>query len=272
MLINLRNALMAGKRTPTAKDYAGFNDSVFFFDGIENAGLGVHVDTLPVDYGYAQWKNLAPMATTIQYNTDLDVAGMTPTADGLSFSVNGSTWAGWGAFNSAKIAPADASSLLAQLFPGDDISVSVEVVLTCTGTLTARTQWFAGYNEHVLYGYFSSSRNVLRYPFTNTSDARSTAYIYYPVTSTATWSHSLAFTLSPTEERIYQDGQLVDSDSRASKFRFFNNMVALLRANSIVASQDVPGKYHCVRVTRGILTADEIAANYAIDKARFGLP
>lgn len=41
MLINLRNAMMSGKRTPTAKDYLKFNP-IAIWDGIENAGWGVH--------------------------------------------------------------------------------------------------------------------------------------------------------------------------------------------------------------------------------------
>lgn len=51
MLINLRNALMAGKRTPTAKDYVQ-SGLVAMWDGIENAGWGVH------DPNAATWKDL----------------------------------------------------------------------------------------------------------------------------------------------------------------------------------------------------------------------
>jgi hypothetical protein len=41
MLINLLNALMAGKRTPTAKDYIQ-DGLIGMWDGIENAGWGTH--------------------------------------------------------------------------------------------------------------------------------------------------------------------------------------------------------------------------------------
>ena len=49
MLINLRNALMAGKRTPTAKDYVQ-DGLLALWDGIENAGWGTH------DVNATTWK------------------------------------------------------------------------------------------------------------------------------------------------------------------------------------------------------------------------
>jgi hypothetical protein len=52
MLINLRNALMAGKRKPTAKDYVQ-SGLVAMWDGIENAGYGIH------NASATTWKNLA---------------------------------------------------------------------------------------------------------------------------------------------------------------------------------------------------------------------
>ena len=51
MLINLRNALMGGKRTPTAKDYVQ-DGLIAMWDGIENAGWGTH------DASATTWKDL----------------------------------------------------------------------------------------------------------------------------------------------------------------------------------------------------------------------
>ena len=51
MLINLRNALMAGKRKPTARDYVQ-DGLIAMWDGIENAGWGVH------DPNATVWKDL----------------------------------------------------------------------------------------------------------------------------------------------------------------------------------------------------------------------
>ena len=50
-MINLRNALMTGKRTPTARDYVQ-DGLVAMWDGIENAGWGVHDAA-------ATWKDLS---------------------------------------------------------------------------------------------------------------------------------------------------------------------------------------------------------------------
>lgn len=50
-LINFRNALMTGKRGPTAKDYVQ-TGLVAMWDGIENAGWGVH------DASATTWKDL----------------------------------------------------------------------------------------------------------------------------------------------------------------------------------------------------------------------
>ena len=43
-------------------------------------------------------------------------------------------------------------------------------------------------------------------------------------------------------------------------------------ANNSSYSRGIDSKYHCIRIYSRALTADEIAANYAIDKARFDLP
>ena len=51
-LLNLRNALMTGKRTPTAKDYVQ-DGLLLMFDGIENAGWGTHNPSATV------WKDLS---------------------------------------------------------------------------------------------------------------------------------------------------------------------------------------------------------------------
>ena len=51
MLINLRNGMMGGKRTPPAKDYVQ-SGLVAMWDGIENAGWGVH------NPNATEWKDL----------------------------------------------------------------------------------------------------------------------------------------------------------------------------------------------------------------------
>ena len=271
-MINLRNALMSGKRKPTAKDYFGFSDSVFFYDGIENAGLGVHVDTLPVAYGYQQWKNLAPSAATFAYNTDMNVVSMTPTANSLSFSTD-SAWAAWGqGFNTAQISSENAEALLTQIFGGLlSAEYTCELVFKNTVTPTGTCPILAGYNERILYGKYGSAGTTWLWRFSeNRNGTETQVYQNLSSLSLSPAMRCFAFTQSASGSKFYSNGTAVFTRTTYPGARFFRNMVAIKRTNTVqtVLSQ---GEVFALRIYNRILTADEIAANYAIDKARFGL-
>lgn len=282
MLINLRNALMAGKRTPTAKDYFGFLDSAFFYDGIENAGLGTHVDTLPVAYGKPQWINLAPMALNLSFNTDLDVVDMTPTNNSLSFSV-GSAWAGWGyTFNTAKISVVDAQSLLNtvlnQVQHGNYYSAesTVEVVFGQAGMPSAnRVVVLAGFNEcSLFYAYTSTdSKRSMWYKETRNNWETQNTVLQQINQSNAPGKYYFAFSQSSTNNisKAWVDGKPAFTNSTYTPTSFFKNMVALKRANSVTSGMSA-GEYFRLQITPKLLTDEEVAHNYAIDKARFNLP
>ena len=68
----------------------------------------------------------------------------------------------------------------------------------------------------------------------------------YHIDGNSTWTHSTS------------------SDSLGSAYGYF--------ANRSDYNRGIDAEYYCVRLYSRVLTAAEIAANYAIDKERFGLP
>ena len=70
---------------------------------------------------------------------------------------------------------------------------------------------------------------------------------------------------------IYEKGALLSKDMTLGTWSWYNSMARFLWASNSAGSK-CSGKVYCIRIYSRALTADEIAANYAIDKARFNLP
>ena len=231
MLINLRNALMAGKRTPTAKDYVQ-DGLIAMWDGIENAGWGVH------DANATTWKDLSGN------NNDLVLQ-------------NGAH------FDALSLISADRNKITAKLSPDAYLAYdTIEVcafwdetrnssALICFGNsiqqarmLTAtkdRIQVYAGNYEYPIPVELQSTRNTWSATYYN--DARSP----------------------------YVAGTLIQTTPRTNSWNYPNHPFGL-SGSSNYQNYNFVGNYYCVRLYSRALTADEIARNYNIDKARFGLP
>ena len=67
----------------------------------------------------------------------------------------------------------------------------------------------------------------------------------------------------------YLNGEPTDSGAWTD---YYNSQVTIAIGGSNGSNRAMLGDIYAIRTHSGVLTADEIAANYAIDKARFGLP
>lgn len=228
MLINLRNALVGGKRKPTAKDYVQ-DGLIALWDGIENAGWGAH------DASATTWKDLSGN------NNDLVLQ------NGAHFDAN-------------SLISADrnyVSALLAIQLP----YASIEVC-----------------------GFWDQDRNPSALVcFGNSSDNRIMLTAALTFMQTYNGSHQITFNeaVSPynTWAGVHDGSQHIPyvagvvamgTYSTNSWIRRDGNFG--LSGSSNYSGYNFVGNYYCVRLYSRALTADEIAANYAIDKARFGLP
>ena len=204
------------KTMPTARDYVQ-DGLVAMWDGIENAGWGVHDQN----------------ATTC-----VDIVG------------------GVHAFRGISEPMAFVVGTGSQFFDIDT-----------TDATTIEWLWRDSGTTRNCQIYTHTKSNSLRY---QVSDVRTTYTSYqirywngaeqvsiYPMNKTV---RAGAVTYSDGVFNVYGDGLVrgTYSDASASESTYFS------------ASKETA--FNCIRIYSRALTADEIAANYAIDKARFNLP
>ena len=233
MLLGARMGLWGGKRTPTARDYVQ-SGLVAMWDGIENAGWGTH------DPNATTWKNLKGDTAW-----DMSVRAAWQSGGGLYFD---GTWCG--------IAPKTSEQY-----------VTMECV--CDGVQ----------ESHLLAFGWSYQGMKKRYSLlANASTSLLRCYVVAGVLDgTYTDARSFAFTIGDTSSVIYCDGASKGTSSaqRGETGQTLNHF--RLCGYGTTTDTDVSdffyrGKIYACRIYNRALTAVEIAANYAIDKERFGLP
>ena len=219
MLINLRNALMAGKHTPTAQDYVQ-SGLVAMFDGIENAGWGVH------DENATKWRELVT-------GVDYDVAG---------------TWDG----NVFVPATTDLNSAFIQ----NVIAYLPRTIEFCSDNTDVLTN--NQYNGFYFYGsdrIYSRGRGTRTQISFISSDAGLSTVMYSgPKGGTLSLVSNLNEATGFINGASAVSGEIIGKTVEASLYWYGNSRI------------------NCLRIYSRALTASEIARNYAIDKARFGLP
>ena len=244
MLINLRNALMAGKHKPTAKDYDVRDSGVFLYDGIENAGFGVHSSTID------KW---------------VDLIGGAGDAT-IHRAVN------WGD---------DSLRCLTRCFARSDSPVFSNTVLSGAYTVELLVKpeatgvsnggfLSAGDNNGRIFWIWERNPN-----YTELIDAIQTAQGGWnrPATGRTT-AHLLQFSVSPTGAFFTIDGVTMQTKATTSTATM---TAAGLDIGRIRVTTGTAGYMGNVSICRCMLhsinlTAEELAHNYNIDKARFGLP
>ena len=238
MLINLRNALMVGKRKPTAKDYVQ-DGLIAMWDGIENAGWGEHVSSS------STWKDLVsdyPLSLSSggfgsDYKYISDVAPVSSCYGSYSFS-----------------APSEFTM---------ELAISQLVINGTRGTKP-------------LFMLFTSSGFVVGMigiqtrdpPMLNTKASNASNHDVMDVSSLD--SGCFAITLSSDGElKTYYNGTLVGA--RTVTTGQVHTCCITTSYRPRYSGYGCTGNWHRMSIYSRALTADEIAANYAIDKERFGL-
>jgi hypothetical protein len=266
MLINLRNALMTRKRTPTAKDYVQ-SGLVAMWDGIENAGWGVH------DANATTWKDLIG-----SYDATLTAAG--------SFSADSLVCTGGEQEDAALSIPAAKCS---DYIPQADFS-TVEAVFRLT------SKWG---------NYPSTKGPQILFAVGNPTPTNRGGMMYWTETNTSNYKYLIidgrTVPTHPCVDTVSLFGVRMSASAvygavaadRPITLCARNGIVQTTRAPSGLSRRSnaggvsfggafndtIPDGYYgmsgeicCVRVYGQQLTASEIARNYAIDKARFNLP
>lgn len=228
MLINLRNALMTGKRTPTAKDYVQ-SGLIAMWDGIENAGWGTHDASATVWVDLSGNGNDLELKNTAHFDT-----------------------------NSLVSANRDyLSAVLAKSLPYDTIEVC---------------------------GFWDNSRNASALVcFGNSIDdermmsiTKNAIQIYNGgyqlrysglINPKSTWSG----VHSGDSHTPYTNGVLAAGTYSTNEWGNRTGTFGL-SGSSNYSRWNFVGNYYNIRLYSRALTADEIARNYIIDKARFNLP
>lgn len=239
-LINLRNALMSGKRKPSAKEYVY---DLALWDAIENAGWGVHDSTAKY------WKELVS-------NTGSQVLDSAFTWGDDFLSTQGGTRSSTGLYP---------SGLLADRTPGTAYSMEV-VYRDYVGASGLRHLLSAAADTSIMIAtYMRTGLEQFDIRFNNKA-----YYIYRPNYSVVVGSHNVTMTCDGVNTKVYIDGEYfapwagggigtVAPQSGPAIFAWHNPSVH-------------KEKYCRMAMHKYAMTPEEIAHNYAIDKARFGLP
>ena len=231
MLINLRNALMAGKRKQTAKDYVQ-SGLIAMWDGIENAGWGVH------DANATVWKDL--------------------TGNGYDFVKIGAItrWA-------EDAAVFDGSNNNGPEGWNIDGILTLEVVgISELSSFFAFSLHTSGTQPRKMFSILPAGNRGFQF-----ADSAPSMFKDW---SSARWSVAATWSNSDKQDAQYYNGQFAPSNSGTSGWSVPRNSAILGRHSN--DQYKYKGELCCIRAYSRALAADEIAANYAVDKARFGLP
>ena len=242
MLINMRNGLMAGKRL-SAKSYVQ-DGLVAMWDGIENAGWGVH------DPNATVWKDL--------------------------------TGNGWD-------------------FPSGDLLFHSDHVEALANSISVKSStefwdWSAAAFESVCERPYTTASNngfftLGRLGLPSINNNYVNGYMWYASQSTNNWRVMYPYGVSAVDKRfdLAHRGFVTDFTSPVVNQKAFRNGIYIpndvytsepwtqtithgsLGMKLVKGSTGTP-KYWCIRLYSRALTAAEVAANYAVDKARFSLP
>lgn len=251
MMLGARTAAWAksGGGLPTARDYVQ-DGLVAMWDGIENAGWGVHDSSVMV------WQDLVrSVGAGIPITSTMGFA-----ENGLSVTVDSGVQFGGTTQTSFYLQdfPVDTSSFEC-VFTADEYSQNVNNLGGIFGIEIGNFRRFAyGMPWGVKYFSWPFGIGFSLYAF-DASSIFNTPGRHY-----VAWSQN-----DESKDRMYIDSELIKSvDTKASSISFAHGMKFNRCYNGLGG---IGGVYHCLRIYNRALTAAEIAANYAVDKARFNL-
>lgn len=223
---------------PTASDYVQ-EDLVAMWDGIENAGWGEHDDS-PFN-----WTSLVGDGKTILLQNHFV----------YSFDSNSLVTTGSAGVNTFY----QTVPIIADLLNTSEWTI--EMMAQSYGTYNAliRTYPWGGGGDFVV----ERGNNVAYLKATDISGTK-----LFAGTGDNTTGYMASYTLRYKANVLYRDWRVVgESDARHDTIEWTKPVLKTTNYN--IGRNN---KYHFIRLYSRVLTAEEIAANYAIDKARFNLP
>lgn len=239
MLINLRNALMSGKRTPTARDYVQ-SGLIWQIDAVENIGLGQHSDTS------ATWSNLK---TGESYH--YSITGETPLWHSDSWESVSSTNGRFFSATWPDLATTDGATVE---IVSSKTSASRGIIIGAYGITGGNKCNFEWYANSTFRAYYDGSPNLVSQ--NNTFPIGRRKY--------------LCATRAGNDYAVSNENEILAQTSSAS--RRFTASDCNIGSDGRIDSMCLYGEICAIRIYNRRITASEIAANYAIDNARFNLP
>lgn len=221
-----------GAKLPTAADYVQ-DGLIAMWDGIENAGLGVH------DQNATVWKDL--------------------TGNGHDLALQSYTY--WTDTACAK----DSRSSGRLAYRNENLTnvLSIECVFDM------RSEVDNGQGR--CFVQVQNSRSVMGWGLVGIR-SRGAPSVMMDTTSNVLISQfaaSIVYAPSESNDAIYFNGSRASTVASSGNWNLGSTLSVGGTGSS---STTIVGKCHSVRLYSRAITADEIAANYAIDKARFNLP
>lgn len=238
-----------GKRGPTARDYVQ-SGLVAVWDGIENAGWGVH------DPNATFWVNLANENFPLFRRSGFDDIVLQWTPDSLSLpAVSGPVLD-------------TAAGVTGQ---AETATRTVEMVAACNYNTDTSPQWTLQQPFRLNGGLFPIIRNY----FWTMSARWGQQYTVVPVTSGTTANSWTPASMSVTGSASLGGKTIVvNGESQTQNLQFPSERSISYTADTcaVARSANADVKLFCIRVYNRALTAVEVAWNYSIDKVRFNLP
>lgn len=233
MLINMRNGLMAGGGKLSAKSYVQ-DGLVAMWDGIENAGWGQH------DPNATTWKNLITEVATQN-------VGIAPVWLDTCVSFSNSNYF------------VENISALQQAFSSNTVTFEF-VGYYGAGSKEPQSLMSIGGSGRPLWCFYRNNTTIA----TTFNQGSGETSISIPSTKSI-------FSFSQVCKNAYCNSKYVGAVTQASgNYTATNVWLGTMPYNLSLCR--CSGALYNARIYAKNLTADEIAANYAVDKARFGLP
>lgn len=238
----------AGGGVPTARDYVQ-DGLVAMWDGIENAGWGVH------DPNAMVWKDLSENGWDFSLNPNMNRASFGDKYfDMKQVSSNGNDV--WAAYTNKGYIGNGYSCLEIVYYPYN----SVMDIFNPGGGVTM---------ENPDYGFYASLS------FIQFGTERGKDRWRYAFDSSVNKPYCAACNIytSPTIKHIgFVNGVEVNRTDSNATSGYYRGLYTSIGGRYPYTDWGASGRIYALRLHNRFLTAAEIAANYAIDKARFNLP
>ena len=241
----------------TAKDYVQ-SGLVAMWDGIENAGWGVH------DANATTWKDLIGTADVEYTGTLSESIGYW--GDKGFFAVAKGDYSFRRAISQEWLSALDGPITVDGVFTVNDSGANNSVILQIAkASATNDGIMFSAYNSAAIMssvtGAWASNRSTIQL---GSNFSYSGHKIYCAMIADATQVKAVAFLDGVKMEGKAQARSAILSDTDTLSIGTY--------AVSVLRTRTATGEYNRFNIYSRALTADEIARNYNIDKARFNLP